>query len=354
LHAGVRAATLARVQLAVAGHPLHTRALAVTLTGTAGGRLAARASLLDLRKGGFVPVAGDLQAAGIIHQMILDGVVDPASRVLETIVAAQPAVAFEASAATAGEACRDPADRVAGLAGARLDADFARRVSAVIGGPRGCSHLATLAHFLCGTVGWALDATARASAGPGERYFRRDLVIDGHLPAPGRLVLALQLGDLHLVPAPPLAPPMERFGAHLELRVLVDLDLRDGAAITAIAAAERRRAPADLADASWHDRAADVGPLVGLRLWAGATAALLDRLGGHPEDRPLLDSLLMLAPALVQCAAALSDAWPAAFQASPSIVGMGGLPDSCYMWRRDGALSRAREVEGTAPPPRLW
>ncbi len=58
----------------------------------------------------------------------------------------------------------------------------------------------------------------------------------------------------------------------------------------------------------------------------------------------------MLAPALVQSAAAMSEAWPLAFRANPSVVAMGGLTDSCYMWRRDGALDRARAAEGNRTP----
>jgi hypothetical protein len=70
---------------------------------------------------------------------------------------------------------------------------------------------------------------------------------------------------------------------------------------------------------------------------------LIERLGAVPDDRPLLDVLLNLAPAVIQCMAAMIEPWHLATRVSPSIVGMGGLPDSCFMWRRDGALSRARE-----------
>ena len=49
----------------------------------------------------------------------------------------------------------------------------------------------------------------------------------------------------------------------------------------------------------------------------------------------------MLAPTLVQCLAALADRLVAA-GANRSLAGLGGLPDSCYMWRRDGALARGR------------
>jgi hypothetical protein len=112
-------------------------------------------------------------------------------------------------------------------------------------------------------------------------------------------------------------------------------------------AAERHRDRADLARAAWQDRAPAVGGLVGLRLGPGITGELTRRLDGSPADAPLRDALLMLAPALVQCAAALSEDWPVAFAADPSVVGMGGLPDSCWMWRREGGLARHL---GAGPP----
>jgi hypothetical protein len=68
-------------------------------------------------------------------------------------------------------------------------------------------------------------------------------------------------------------------------------------------------------------------------------------LGDRPDDRPLLDGLLMLAPALIQCVAALSDGWPSLAARGAWIVGMGGQADSCYMWRAGGPLQRARTAE---------
>jgi hypothetical protein len=318
-------------------------------------RLDVRASLTDLRKRGFVPVAGDLQTMGIVHHMLLDAIVDPTTATLDAIAAAQPAVAFEPSAATEQESCRDPIGRVAALAGTRLDADFTRRVSAAIGGPRGCSHLVTLAHLLASTAALALAQDRERHGAPptrpaGERVFRRDLSIDGHEVAPGRAALGIQLQDLLFAPAPALARPMERFGGQLEIRLLADVDVNTFT-LTGVSGAERRRGVADLETAAWEPRDDALAGLAGLRLTSGATAALLTRFGATPADRPLLDSLLMLVPALIQVVAALSEGWAAAYKASPSVVAMGGLPDSCYMWRREGALTRRRDAEGAPPRP---
>ena len=342
------------MRLEARGHPLHTRALSVVLAARADGRLDVHGAVLDLRKRGFVPVAGDLQGAGVIHDMRLAGKIDPGSATLETLAAEQRSVAFEASAVTGGESCRDPIDRIAALAGTRLDDGWARRLGDAIGGPRGCSHLLTLGHLLGSSAAWAL-ARERALHGAaparpaGQRVFRRDVVIDGHESAAAEMQLTAQTTDLHFAPAGAVVRPMERFAEQLEVRLVVEVEF-PALTIGRLEAAERRRGAADLEDAAWRARGEAVAWLVGRRLGGGITAELLARLGGAPDDRPLLDTLLMLAPALVQCAAAMSEAWPLAFRTDPSVVAMGGLPDSCYMWRRDGALDRARAAEGNRPP----
>src|SRR5207249_1257021 len=248
------------MRLEAHGHPLHTRALSVVLTSRADRKLDVLGTVLDLRKRGFVPVAGDLQGAGIIHDMRLAGMIDPASATLETLAAEQRSVAFEPSAVTAGESCRDPIDRIAALAGA-------------------------------------------------------------------------------------VVRPMDRFAEQLEVRLIADVEF-PALTVGRLEAAERRRGAADLELAAWRERSEAIAWLIGRRLGAGVTAELLARLGGAPDDRPLLDTLLMLAPALVQCAAAMSESWPLAFRTDPSVVAMGGLTDSCYMWRQGGALDRARAAEG--------
>jgi Protein of unknown function (DUF2889) len=339
------------VHLDAAGHPLHTRALSVGFFQRDDAKLDVRAAIIDLRKRGVVPVGGDIQGPGLIHHMQLAGIVDPVTATLETIAAAQPAVAFEASATSAGESCRDPIDAVRAVAGARLDDTFRRGISAAIGGPRGCSHVATLAHLLGSTGAWVIEreeaAHGRSAERPtGQRVFQRDVIVDGQEPAAGTIVLALQLTDLHFAPSAPLARPIERFAGELEFRARAEVDLAAGLRLVRITGAERRRGRADLASAAWRDRDDLLQPLVGIGLGPGVTGEFLARLGeAHADDRPLRDALLMLAPTLVQCAATLAEGWVVAAQRSSSIVGMGALPDSCYMWRRGGALWRVRQDE---------
>ena len=343
------------MDLCVRGHPLHSRSLSVTLSQRTDGRLDVFGEILDLRKRGFVPVAGDLQPSGIVHQMQLRGVVAPESARLESLSAAQPAVAFEPSALTQGECCRDPIERIQALVGAPLDRGFARRWLAEVGGPLGCSHILTLGQLLASTTSWALERDRALQPGPrraGERVYRRDLVIDGFAAPTGELELSLQLTDLHFASSPVLARPIDRLGAELEIRAMARIAM-PGMALARIEAAERRRTRAELADARWVDHGAALAPLLGQKLASGVGGALVRRFGEDPDARPLLDVLLNLTPGLYQCVAALSENWPALALQNPSAIGMGGIPDSCFMWRRGGALDRAREEERRAGTPPL-
>src|SRR2546428_8763583 len=60
----------------------------------------------------------------------------PYPTLFRSLAAEQRSVAFEPSAVTAGESCRDPIDRIAALAETRLDDGWARRLADAIGGPR--------------------------------------------------------------------------------------------------------------------------------------------------------------------------------------------------------------------------
>ena len=334
------------------GQPLHTRTLSVTLSQEEPSRVRFRAYVLDLRKRGFAPVAGDLQGTGIIHHMRLDGRIDADGGRLEEISADMPTVAFEPSAATGFESCRDLSARIATLAGTALDDGYSRRVGAEIGGPRGCSHILTLAHLIGPTAAWALAQDRRLNGErcarrPDERIFRRDVTIDGYETADAGLKLTLQMNDLSFAPAPALAPPMDRFAVQLEIRAGATVTLSD-LAVRAIDASERRRNAGDFSRAAWVPRSTTVAPLRGLSLRAGVTAALYRELGGAADDRPLLDALLQLAPTTVQCFAAFADRFAAQTSDNKAVRETGGLPDSCYMWRREGVLV-GRRGEGARP-----
>ncbi|HSQ00623.1 MAG TPA: hypothetical protein VL049_25650 [Candidatus Dormibacteraeota bacterium] len=57
----------------------------------------------------------------------------------------------------------------------------------------------------------------------------------------------------------------------------------------------------------------------------------------------------MLAPTFIQVCGAMSEVWPARAAAADSVIGTGGLPDSCYMGRRGGTLDRRRGPDDPAP-----
>lgn len=347
MHRRGRGRTLrAAMRLELQGDPLHTRSLSVTLLEGEPDRVVARASLLDLRKRGFVPVGGDLQPAGIVHDMRLEAEVARSTERVLRLEAAQPVVAFEPSALTRGESCRDIAGGMTALAGACLDTSWSRRVSEASGGPRGCSHLVTLAQLLGPTIHWALGrerdlVDTPAQRRRGEWLFRRAIVVDGALGARGESVgLAVQLTDLHSRPAAPGAPSMERFAEALEVRALAEIAL-GSQRLLELRIAERRRTRTRL-DTAWSPREALGADLRGLSFGRGVSAVLVERLGEHPGDRPLLDALLALAPTLIQVYAALSERWPEMAAQDGWVVGLGSRPDACWMWRGGGALDRAR------------
>jgi hypothetical protein len=342
------------VNLDASGDPVHTRALGVTLAWRADGRLDARGQILDLRKRGFVPIVGDLRPSGIVHHMRVHAVIDPVARRLDAIEAEQPAVAFERAPWTRGESCRDTIPGVQDLAPAPLDAAFAKRVGAGIGGPRGCSHVLALVQLLGGSVGWALDRElelhgALRPQAPGRRLFHRELVLDGFDVGHLRLLVAIQQGDLHLAPIALPERPIERFAADRAVRVRVEVDCERNA-LTSVRAAERWRTRPDAPDA-WRSHAAALAGIEGLGLRAGVTAELLRRLGDEGSQRPLLEALLQLTPAVQQSLAGLEALWQTERARAAREGGVGSHADACYMWRSGGALDLLRR-RGTQTDPR--
>jgi Protein of unknown function (DUF2889) len=323
------------------GDPLHTRLFSLDVRSAERGRLAVRGEVLDLRKRGLVPVPGALQLPGVIHRMELEVLVDSAERRVERLEARQPVVAFEASEATGGESCRDPAGALQVLVGAPLGRGFLRRLSEAYGGPRGCTHLLTLARLLASGAARALDLEAERAGAPreaGERVFRRVVAIDGFEGEQRSMQLAVQLSDVHLRPrAPAPAVPLGALASHLELRLLARLELAT-TLLRELRAEERTRTPDDL-EAAFADRSPELEALVGRPLMAGFGAEAVRRFEDEPRSAPLLDALLNLAPGYVQCVAAVRDLF---LPGGPGAANLGARPDSCFMWRAGGALQEAR------------
>jgi hypothetical protein len=139
---------------------------------------------------------------------------------------------------------------------------------------------------------------------------------------------------------------MQHLASELELRMCADIDLRR-VTLTAIEAAQRERTLEDLETAPWRDRSNDVACLVDMQLAIGVGGKLLRTFGDRAEDRPLLDVLLNLTPGMHQAMAVMDEGWALTAKAVPTVMGMGGIPDSCYMWRAGGALDRLRNEHAT-------
>jgi len=345
------------LQLPITGHPLHTRTLSIIFLGRDDGCWRLRGDVIDLRKCGFVPMPQDLQPAGIIHQMVLEATVDPRDGRLLALATEQPHVAIEASEWSRGECCRDPAPLLQALVGEPFDADFARKLSEVFGGPRGCSHLLTLFQLASSAVIRAVaierESQTTTARGPSERFFRRTAYVDGFATAGGDIELGLQLHDFHTRSGTRFASPLDRLERHDEVRAFARVAM-PSMKIEAMHAAERHRHPQNVAEAPWRSRDQDVAALVGPVILPGMAGRLFARFGGSEDSRLLLDGLLQLAPTHIQVLAALADRWVAqraeggereasADGGGLAVASLGGFPDSCYMWRSDGPLNRMRQ-----------
>jgi len=346
------------VRLSVSGHPLHTRSLTLVMTRREDGRVDARGVVNDLRKCGFVPLLHGLQPAGIIHQMSIDLVLDPETARIEALETDQPFVAVEPSPWTGGECCRDPAHHLDVLVGETVDGGFPKKLSAAFGGPRGCSHLLTLFQLMASALPRALEREARlchelgAERAADERFFWRSAFVEGFETREGEIELAVQLHDFQSRPQAAVSRPLDRFHRHEEVRVLARVEV-PGFRLAALRAAERVREREDPAGGAWVSHDERVAPLVGPPLIPGLARRVFDRLGDDPSTLLLRDALLQLAPGQIQVMAAITDRWFVEAEAGggrdasdprtgPPAGAIGGMVDSCWVWRRDGALGKSR------------
>lgn len=353
------------MQLPVRGHPLHTRSLTLFVALREDGRWHARGDVIDLRKVGFVPIVADIQPAGIIHQMSIDLVVDPDSQRIESVEVDQPFVAVEASEASGGDCCRDPAPRLKALEGELLDGAFAKQLSGVFGGPRGCSHLLTLFQVVASGLRRALaleaslgdEASARVA---GDRLFRRALFVEGFEAEDESIQMGVQLADFHTRPVAPDAPPTARLASQTDVRFFARVAGPERL-LSDLRVAERERGHETLGTAQWRDGSERLASLAGMPAIPGLAGRLF-ALYPEPEERVLLDACLQLAPGYIQVMAAVMDRWLAQMAESQQdtpisgseivmaeVGNVGGMPDSCYIWRSGGSMaSRRQAAEGGA------
>lgn len=342
------------------GCPVHCRTLVVEVLQDEGGRVRTLATILDLRKQGWIPTGGELQTAGLIHHMSLDVLVDADSRRIERFEPGQQVVAFEASKrTTGGDSCRDPIHRLRGMVGETLAANNARRLREIFGGPLGCSHLLTLAQLVVSFLPEVIGRERRNVSAqqhhrePGERIAKRTLVIDGFERGERSQEIAIQLTDVHTLPFATMAGVLDRFGAQHDVRAIIRVDTA-AMTIRAFDVAERVRTHADFGTAPWQNRREELGWLEGRAVMQGLAPELLRCYAADSSREPLLAALINFAPGLVQSLSAgvtrmiEQEARRGGRLSLEKASGVGGFPDSCYLWRSGGRLTLMRQAHEQA------
>lgn len=348
----------------ITGVPLHTRSLTIVAALREDQRWDVRGDVIDLRKCGFVPMTQDIQPSGIIHHMTIKQVVDPESLRIDSLETEQPHVAIEASERTGGECCRDPAPRLLALQGEVMDETFARKLSREFGGALGCSHLLTLFFGMAAALPRAIaheqEVTRRhrEERRAGERLFWRSVFLDGYEVESGAIELSVQLADVHSRPHQMVETPLERLDRQEEVRLVarVEPPAHD---VKRLRAAERLRELPSLADAEWHDRSGELEPLVGRAIVPGLSSRVRALFDARDDRALVRDALLQVAPGHIQVLAAITDRWFVGASADPTarmpgrgdakgppVGAIGGMVNSCYMWREGSPLlaERARAV----------
>ena len=336
------------------GMPLHTRSLTVTVSRTSESTWHARGDVIDLRKNGFVPSNYDLQPSGVIHMMSIDFDFDPKTLIIESIEIAQPFVAIESSEATKGECCRDPAPKLLALNGECLDTVFTKKLGGVFGGALGCSHLLTLFQLMASAVPRAVvleyDRIAREGTEHplGARFYRRAVFVDGNQRSGEQTDVAVQLADTHTRPLEGGARVTERLSLSHEVKTFATID-RKRFLVDRLEIRERERTYSTVGTATWTDHTEWAEPLLGVRLIPGMAGRIFKLIGDRGDLQAVRDNLLQMAPGFLQITAAQMDEYferreqtqPGETPEKPAVSDLGGNSDSCYMWRRDGAIHSA-------------
>ena len=232
-----------------------------------------------------------------------------------------PSVPFPAGGDGRGESCRDTEDGFSRVVGLGLGQGFLSSLQRAVGGPRGCFHVFTLMRLVAPSVAWAITAGAARREGRG---FERTVVVDGIRQGAG-LLLRGTLADLHYASA-----PQERLQARFEGEATIEVALPS----LVVAGVELRVRGSD---GSWAAEDPEVtGALEGESLVRGYSLKVGDLLPPRGPRAPLRELLLMVQPVAFQTMPSLSDDQPGNSGARPNTPGV--ALDSCFMWRRDGAL----------------
>jgi hypothetical protein len=314
-----------------------------------------RGDVIDLRKNGCVPSVDDVQPAGIIHMMKIELDLEPDSLRMDRVAVDQPFVAVEASKATKGECCRDPAPRLVALAGETLDPGFTRRLAGAFGGPLGCSHLLTLFQLMASTVPRAIAFERDRAAREGRRPRRARASSAAASTSTGRSSPTGPSTSRSSSPTRIRVPPRRataassgwcastRSNASPASSARASSSSASPCASDALARRRRRRALARPRRPRLDARRPSDDPRHGGADLQAARRRRDDAAGAGqpPAARPGLHPDHGGADGHTSSDAAPPEAI-AAEPATPSVSGIGGMPDSCYMWRKDSpyALSR--------------
>jgi hypothetical protein len=247
------------MELETTGAPVHTRTLVVSLDQLARGRALASGAIVDVRKRGLVPMASDLQTAGVIHDMRVRAEIDLAPARIAAISVDRRAWRSSRRSRPAANAAAIRA-RGSQRSSARRSTVKARAVSAPRSAVRSAARTCSRSRSSCSRPRrrpsrWSAQRPRGSAARPtGQRIFHRSLTIDGVL---GRdaLQLALQQADVHFVPLAPSADTdrSRARGPARDPRAGGDRSRRDG---PALAARGERETGRDEFYGAWRDRSA--------------------------------------------------------------------------------------------------
>lgn len=305
--------------------PLHTRLLTLRLAPAGAEGWAVEGRVLDLRRRGAVSIAALVNGPGVVHDMRLRLVVDRASLRVREADLVMPSVPFPPEADTGGETCRDNEAGFAAVVGLSLARGFASGLQRAIGGPRGCFHVFTLMRLVAATVTGALARGLERETG---RAFERTVFVDGFREESGDGELALRgrLMDLRYA-----AGARERVADQFEAQLDAGIHL-PGLVVGSVTGRHR-----DGGGHPWSSEGlGSLASLVGASLLRGYSLKLGELIDGHGPLAPLHALALMLQPVAFQCMPSLAADHVRAGAARPA--GPGAAMDSCFMWRRDGAL----------------
>jgi hypothetical protein len=304
---------------------LHTRLLTLRLAPEGADAWAVEGRVLDLRRRGAVAIAALVNGPGVVHDMSLRLVVDRASLTVRDAALAMPSVPFPPEAQAGGETCRENESGFAAVVGLSFRRGFASGLQRAIGGPRGCFHVFTLMRLLAATLAGAL---ARGLEREDGRAFERTVFIDGFRDGSGEpaLVLHGRLNDLRYA-----AGSRESVADHFEAQIDAGIEL-PGLIVDSLTGRHREGGAGP-----WTSEGlGSLSSLVGASLVRGYSLKLGEVLDAQGPLAPLHALALMLQPVAFQCIPSLSD--DRAGTSGVRAAGPGAALDSCFMWRRDGAL----------------